>query len=137
MRFFHVEVQIFRKTHRKYLAAFNGKYQVIHWKISKISRHSMENIKGFEWKVKISEGLPPLLYFESPLDSLYILHWMPWYFRYFPVNALIFSIECREIFSMCFPELFSKCFPDDLHFYIKNKRTFYQTCAFVYCTFLD
>ena len=44
MRFFHVEVQIFRKTHRKYLAAFNGKYQGIHWKISKISR-------GIQWKI--------------------------------------------------------------------------------------
>ena len=55
MRFFHVEVQIFRKTHRKYLAAFNGKYQGIHWKISKISRHSMENIeniKAFNGKYK-------------------------------------------------------------------------------------
>ena len=41
---FHVEVQIFRKTHRKYLAAFNGKYQGIHWKISKISR-------GIQWKI--------------------------------------------------------------------------------------
>ena len=28
------------------------------------------------------------------------------------MNALIFSIECREIFSMCFPE--------DLHFYMKK-----------------
>ena len=44
MRFFHVEVQIFRKPHRKYLAAFNGKYQGIHWKISKISR-------GIQWKI--------------------------------------------------------------------------------------
>ena len=42
--FFHVEVQIFRKTHRKYLAAFNGKYQGIHWKISKISR-------GIQWRI--------------------------------------------------------------------------------------
>ena len=41
MHFFHVEAQIFRKTH---LAAFNGKYQGIHWKISKISR-------GIQWKI--------------------------------------------------------------------------------------
>ena len=44
MRFFHVEVQILRKTHRKYLAAFNGKYKGIHWKISKISR-------GIQWRI--------------------------------------------------------------------------------------
>ena len=59
MRFFHVEMQIFRKTHRKYLAAFNGKYQGIHWKISNISRHSLEhidNIKAFNGKYKGFNG---------------------------------------------------------------------------------
>ena len=45
---FHVEMQIFRKTHRKYLAAANGKYQGIHWKISKISKHSLENIENIK-----------------------------------------------------------------------------------------
>ena len=60
MRFFHVEVQIFRKTHRKYLAAFNGKYQGIHWKISnisrgiqcRISRQSLEHIEKREKEEK-------------------------------------------------------------------------------------
>ena len=72
--------------------------------------------------MKIREGLPPLLYFENPLHSLYIFHWMPWYFRYFPVNALIFSIECREIFSMCFPE--------DLHFYMKKAHLLSKNAHF-------
>ena len=101
MRFFHVEVQIFRKTHRKYLAAFNGKYQGIHWKISKISRgiqwrisrqslEHIENIKAFNGKYKGFNGKykgnlmdfqskggaapPPLPYFHFPLDSLHIFY---------------------------------------------------------------
>ena len=67
-----------------------------------------------------------------------MFQWLPWYFplnatkyfRYFPVNALIFSIECREIFSMCFPEIFSMCFPEDLHFYMKKAHLLSKNAHF-------
>ena len=50
--------------------------------------------------MKIREGLPPLLYFKNPLNSVKIFYWIPLYFRYVPMIALIFSIECHEIFSI-------------------------------------
>ena len=64
-----------------------------------------------------------------------MFQWLPWYsplnatryFRYFPVNALIFSIECREIFSMCFPE--------DLHFYMKKAHLLSKMRIFVNALF--